>query len=144
MRKTAIWAARVILGGVFVAASVHKIADPESFAVSIFRYQLVPHAAINVLAILLPWVELLAGIALIAAPRLRTGAVILLAGMLAVFMLGIAQAMYRGIDISCGCFTSKPSSGHVSWLSLARNAALIALGFLAVRPSGARPASNAP
>jgi uncharacterized membrane protein YphA (DoxX/SURF4 family) len=133
--KTLIWFARIVVGGVFIAASVHKIADPASFSLSIFRYQLVPHGAVNLLAIFLPWVELVAGIAVIAAPRLRLGAALLILGMLAVFTAGIAGALYRGIDISCGCFTSNPKSGHVGWLSLLRNTVLFALGLLALRPT---------
>jgi len=143
MRKLLVWAARIVVGGVFIAASVHKIADPEGFAVAIFRYQLVPHGAINLLAVFLPWVELLAGVAVIAAPRFRDGAAILIVGMLAVFMFGIANALHRGIDISCGCFTSSPSSGRVGWLSLLRNAVLIALGLIATRPAQA-PANVTP
>src|SRR5207249_2923751 len=53
------------LGAIFIVASLPKIADPPSFAHMIYNYRLLPGPLVNGLALLMPWVELLAGLALI-------------------------------------------------------------------------------
>ena len=128
MSRILTWLARIAVGGLFVAASIHKIVDPEAFARSIYNYQLVPGDFINAMAIVLPWLELVCGMALIAAPPLRRGAALWILLLLIVFTAGIASAMARGIDIACGCFSSTPVEGeHVNWFNLLRNACLIFL-----------------
>ena len=70
-------ALRWLLGGLFVLASAHKIMDPAAFAKIIFGYDLFPAAAINLIAIILPYIELTAGLALITGVYPRAAAVIL-------------------------------------------------------------------
>lgn len=115
-----------VLGLVFAAAAVPKITHPAEFALAVYRYQLVPHDAINVLAVFLPWLEVVCAAALLFRPRLRTGALVLVLLMLAVFTTAISINLYRGIDIACGCFSVNAAKGHLGWLSLVRNVALIA------------------
>ena len=81
-------AARIALGLVFIAAALPKIGDPPGFAKAIWAYQLVPGPVLNPMALVLPWLELLCGLALCpgglasrrrdlghaAAPGLRPGA----------------------------------------------------------------------
>ena len=55
---------RLILGMTFMAASFYKIIDPASFAKSIWFYHMVPGSMINIMALILPWLELLCGVAL--------------------------------------------------------------------------------
>ena len=116
-----------IVGLVFAAAAVPKITHPAEFALAIYRYQLVPHVAINVLAVFLPWLELICAAALLFRPRLRPGALVLILLMLAVFTTAISINLYRGIDIACGCFSVNAAKGHLGWLSLVRNATLITI-----------------
>ena len=52
---------RWLLGGLFVLASAHKIMDPAAFAKIIYGYDLFPAVAINLIAIILPYIELTAG-----------------------------------------------------------------------------------
>ncbi|HEY8240487.1 MAG TPA: MauE/DoxX family redox-associated membrane protein, partial [Kiritimatiellia bacterium] len=89
-------------------------------------YQLAPGWMINATALLLPWIELFSGIALIIAPRLRHGAAILILGMLVVFTSAIAIDLYRGIDITCGCFTSGGKGQHIGTMKMLENLAMIA------------------
>ena len=58
-------ALRVILGIVFLYASVGKLFKPEDFAKAILRYEFLPIYFVNLIAIILPWVELFTGILLI-------------------------------------------------------------------------------
>jgi len=122
---------RWILAGVFAAAAFAKIISPHDFAVAVFRYQILPHALVNLAALFLPWLELLCAIALVAAPRFRDAALALLLGLLIVFTAAIAFNLYRGIDIACGCFTVKPGARHMGWWNLGRNALLILAGLWA-------------
>jgi putative oxidoreductase len=91
------------LGAIFLVASLPKIADPPSFAHMIYNYRAVPGVAVNALALLMPWVEFLAGLALILGVWRREAAV--LAGLLLlVFIAAISFNLARGHAVDCGCF----------------------------------------
>ena len=94
---------RLVLGGVFIYASVYKVAEPQEFARSIYNYRMLPEAVINLMAIIMPWLELLCGILIIIGGFVR-GSAALIGLMLLVFIIAISSALARGLDISCGCF----------------------------------------
>jgi uncharacterized membrane protein YphA (DoxX/SURF4 family) len=102
--KYLVFAARVILGAVFIYASLEKIQHPGEFAQAIYNYRMVPDALINIMAIVLPWLELICGILIIVGVFVR-GSALLIGAMLAVFIVALSSALMRGLDISCGCFT---------------------------------------
>jgi uncharacterized membrane protein YphA (DoxX/SURF4 family) len=120
--------ARLYLGGVFVWACLHKIAHPAAFAVDIATYQLLPVALINLLALVLPWVELLAGAMLIVGLRVRAAA-LLVAGMMAMFMIALGWALARGLEMSCGCFASSGTADPISGMTMLRDAGWLALAL---------------
>ena len=133
---------RAVFAAVFIAAALPKILAPHDFAVAVFRYQILPYALVNVVALFLPWLELVTGWALIVAPRWRDAAFTILLGMLVVFTVAIGINLHRGIDIACGCFTLKPGARHMGWWNIGRNLALLVLGAAAwlgaPRPAAAR------
>jgi uncharacterized membrane protein YphA (DoxX/SURF4 family) len=91
------------LGAIFVVAAIPKIADPPSFAHMIYNYRLVPGFAVNALALVMPWVEILTGLALILGVWPREAAA--LAGLLLlVFIAAIGLNLARGHAVDCGCF----------------------------------------
>ena len=94
---------RLGLGGIFVYAGALKIWDAGQFALDVHHFQLTPWTVSALVAVYLPWLEVLAGLALILR-RLTLGAPLALAGMTLVFMLALTSAWARGLDISCGCF----------------------------------------
>lgn len=94
----------LLLGGVFVFASLDKIQNPHNFAKMIYNYQILPLAFINLMAISLPWIELLCGLALITW-FFRRGSAAIVSVLLVVFMVAIAIAMAKGLNIECGCFS---------------------------------------
>jgi uncharacterized membrane protein YphA (DoxX/SURF4 family) len=94
---------RVAVGLVMLAAALGKIADPAAFASQIHHFRILPAGAENLSAILMPWVELIAGLALVLGVRARSGAWLSLA-MMVVFTLAVGQAVARNLDIECGCF----------------------------------------
>jgi len=122
-------AARLVIGGLFVYASLHKIVDPVDFAASIRNYLIVPPAWSNILALTLPWIEFGAGGLLILGMQTRPAA-LLTTGMLGVFIGALIYAYSIGLDIDCGCFTSgAASTGKVSLYHLARDASLFLISL---------------
>jgi putative oxidoreductase len=105
--------ARIGLGLLFIAAALPKIVDPPSFAHMIYNYRIVPGALINAMALVLPWAELLAGIALVLGiwPRSATA---LVGAMLAVFIVAISINLARGHAIDCGCFDVRDAGKTVA------------------------------
>jgi len=116
------------LGLVFVAAGVLKIVDPAAFAFSIARLRLTPMGLVGPLAILLPWVELVTGLALYI-PRLQIAACRLALAMLIGFTAILAIAHLRGTAAACGCFGSSDSFWNKPEVTFLRNIPLIALAF---------------
>ena len=94
---------QLALGALFVAAALPKIIDPPSFAHMIYNYRIVPAGVINLMALTMPWVELLCGLALILGVW-RRAALGLIAAMLVVFIIAIGINLGRGNAIDCGCF----------------------------------------
>lgn len=96
---------RFIVGGVFIWAGVLKVVDPLGFAQSIMNYQVFPRTLAFIIALVLPWVEVISGGLLIVGLFKRSSA-LLVSLMLIGFIGLVALALARGIDTSCGCFGS--------------------------------------
>ena len=105
-------AARWILGLTFIYASYHKILAPADFAKIVYGYDLFPYDAINLIAIILPFIELIAGLALILGIYSRP-AVLMINGMLMAFIIILSVNLIRGHEFNCGCFSVK-ESGYLS------------------------------
>jgi putative oxidoreductase len=69
----------------------------------IYNYRLAPGGFVNALGLVMPWVELFAGIALILGVWKREAAV-LIGIMLLVFIVAIGVNLARGHAVDCGCF----------------------------------------
>jgi len=108
---------RVALGAVFVVASLDKIQNPEAFATTIANYRFLPYKFINGIAIVLPWLEVITGTFLVLGVWVRANTMIVWSLLLA-FSIAISQALVRGLDISCGCFTSNPVEERMSLWTL--------------------------
>ncbi len=113
---------RLVVGAIFVYAGMAKVGDPQAFAGDIARYELTPAWFNAPAARFLPWLEILAGIGLIAGALTR-GSAWLVAGMNAVFAAAMISVLARGLSISCGCFG--PGEGEVSWLHVAASVAML-------------------
>jgi len=122
-------AARWILGVTFIYASYNKILAPADFAKIIYGYDLFPAASINLIAIIVPFMELVTGLALILGFYPRS-AVLIVNGMLLVFIIALSINLIRGHEFDCGCFSINPS-GQATFAGplLFRGFILLALGF---------------
>jgi putative oxidoreductase len=94
---------QLALGALFVAAAIPKIADPPSFAHMVYNYRLLPGAAINLFALVLPWIELFCGLVLVLGFWKRTAAGIA-ALLLLLFIGALSINLVRGNPVNCGCF----------------------------------------
>ncbi len=115
---------RLALGGIFVVYGAPKIVNPAAFATSIDNYRLLPHEWINLLAITLPWIEVVAGLLLIVGVWKRANA-LLITVMLVVFLAAISQAVARGLNIECGC-TGTVGGRKVGLMAIAEDLAMLA------------------
>ena len=103
---------RVILGIVLIYASYSKILDPAAFSKNIHNYHVTDNFiwVENLVALFLPWLEFLVGVFLIFGVFLE-GATSITIGMLIFFIIILSQAVFRGIDVHCGCFKTEADAG---------------------------------
>ncbi|NQV16589.1 DoxX family membrane protein [bacterium] len=124
---------RIGLGALFIYASLDKIWNPGLFAKVISNYRILPLPLLHLSAIILPWLELLCGLALVFN-RYARAANILIAGMLFVFILAIVASIYRGLDFNCGCFKLEATEKNMGTLKIIENLAMLGItGLLEYR-----------
>ncbi len=130
--------ARWFLGLTFIYASYHKIVLPAQFAKIIYGYDLLPGASINLIAIVLPFLELFAGLALVLGVYPRSAAAII-NGMLLAFIVGITINLVRGHGFDCGCFAfgTQGSTSSATQL-LVRDVILFLLALYVLHFNGRR------
>jgi uncharacterized membrane protein YphA (DoxX/SURF4 family) len=95
--------ARLGLAAVFLISGYIKAVDLDQTYVAVQAYQVLPKAAIEPVSVLLPWFEIALGVLVLLGVGTRLVAVIS-AGLLLLFIAGVAQAWARGLSIDCGCF----------------------------------------
>jgi putative oxidoreductase len=101
--RAVLLAFRIVLGGLFVYAGAVKALAPLDFAQDIRNYDIVGPSLSFMAAVVLPWLEILAGAFLIAGVWKR-GAALVISALLVFFVALIVVTMVRGLDIDCGCF----------------------------------------
>jgi len=101
--RTLLLVFRLALGGLFLYAGVVKVLDPLDFAQNIRNYRLVGQSLSFIAAAVLPWLEILAGVALAAGIWKRASALII-SGLLVFFIVLTLVTIARGLDVECGCF----------------------------------------
>jgi uncharacterized membrane protein YphA (DoxX/SURF4 family) len=129
--------ARFGLAAVWLVSGLLKAVDPDQTYVAVRAYDVLPDGGVEVVAALLPWIELALGVLLLAGIGTRLVAA-LSAALLLVFVAGVAQAWARGLSIDCGCFGGGGAvePGETTYVQeLMRDAGfLLMAGWLIVRP----------
>ena len=134
--RMAVLSCRLILGAVFLWAGIVKARDPVTFSWDIEGYGVIWGPAAALVALYLPWLEIITGGALVLG-RPGRGALIVAAALLGIFLAALAQAWLRGLDVQCGCFGASGASGRYAWW-VARDMALLGACVLCWRGSCAR------
>ena len=131
-------ALRLAVAAVFLVAGAMKIWDfaharsaTPDFTIAIQHYELLPPDLSVLLAIYLPWLEIIAALALFAR-RLALGAAAAMLGMSAMFLAAIGSAWWRGLNIACGCFGKDEVPTDYRLLLFRDLALLAAVSILAV------------
>lgn len=102
---------RWALAGVFIYSGCTKLLAVKEFAKTISHYDLVPETLLAPVAIGLPVVELLAGLALLVP---LPGALTAITGMLVMFVVVLWYGILKNLEIDCGCFSSEELKGQAS------------------------------
>lgn len=142
-----VWLHRILglaLGAVFLYAAKDKLVDPRPLVTIIWGYQLLPNGPINLIAIFMPWMELLVGLTLFSGFKRRAGALwatLMLTGF--IVALGINAA--RGLNVACGCFSTSATETHNAWLLVLRDLPMwLAAAVMLFFPPAARDSAIAP
>jgi uncharacterized membrane protein YphA (DoxX/SURF4 family) len=126
---------RLILGGVLLVAGYLKVGKTEISQMAVRSYELLPISIANFLGLTLPLFEVVIGLLLILGAATRVVAA--LGGFtMFIFIIAIAQAWARGLNIDCGCFggggTVDP--GQTRYLQeILRDAGLVAMALFLIR-----------
>ena len=128
--------ARFILGGIFIYASVYKIAFPREFANVVVSYHLVPDKIAIWIAFFLPWAELGLGIAAVVGIRVRE-ATIMMCSLLLFFLAITGLKSLAGPLRECGCFPrNSPLATTNINLILLRDSIFFSFGILVLLLGG--------
>ena len=114
---------RLGLGVMFLYSAWGKIQDPGAFQTVVDNYRMLPSAVTAIFAVTMSMAELLVGAMFIFSKWTREAA-FATAVMLAMFIVALAQAQIRGLDISCGCFSEEEKNPHEVLFALVRDVLL--------------------
>jgi uncharacterized membrane protein YphA (DoxX/SURF4 family) len=131
--------ARLLLGVVLLLAGYLKAQSPSKAQMAVRAYRLLPVSIANLFGLVLPWLEIGAGILLIVGIAVRYSS--LFGGALMLLFVGaISQAWVRGLSIDCGCFGGggEVAAGQTKYLQeVLRDLGLTATAiFLYLYPHG--------
>ncbi|MCY2950975.1 MAG: DoxX family protein [Planctomycetota bacterium] len=119
------WLARFGIGTALILSSLPKIYAPLDFLSAIYGYQLTSPQSGLLVAVVVPWLELVCGVFLLLGIWVP-GALLATIALFCTFATAITTALLRGLSIDCGC-GGLPGGGTVAWTTLFR-----ALLFLAI------------
>lgn len=128
--RFAYWVACFILATTLLSG-YHKVLYPADFALSVYRFHLLPDGLVNISAIYFQWLEVVCGLCLLLVPKFRVAALWILLILLIAFTGAIGINLIRGTAFSCGCFSSAPDAPPMDGMSIVRNLMLMTLVGLA-------------
>ena len=111
-------ALRVYMAWIFLQAGLSKIPDPALFAENVADYRIIPYFAVNLVALVLPWMELICAFFLFFGLRIKATATIL-SGLLMMFTFFVIVNIFRGVSMNCGCFDAVGEP--IGWTKVIQN-----------------------
>jgi uncharacterized membrane protein YphA (DoxX/SURF4 family) len=117
---------RWLIAAIFIFAGIAKILNPENFARDIDNYRMLPYLLVTIMAIILPWLEILCGIFLIIG-KWEKGAAFMLLILTMMFIVAMSSAIFRGLDITCGCFAMTAEGTKVGMTRLIQDSILFGI-----------------
>jgi hypothetical protein len=120
---------RLLFGGMFIYASLDKIANPDQFARIVYNYHLLPGSIVNVFALILPVTEFLAG-SMVVLGVFYEGARNYLVFLMVLFAVAIGINVIRGVDLECGCFTVSSQAKSAGLLLVVRDLIMLLPGIV--------------
>jgi uncharacterized membrane protein YphA (DoxX/SURF4 family) len=130
-KKQLLLLSRIVVGGLFVYSGIDKIIDPLAFATIIHNYRITPPGMINYIAVIIPWIEFVAGVFLIFGCRTRASALTINL-MLVFFTVILVVTALRGINVSCGCFSTSTAVKSNLGLRIIEDIGILILGLHAM------------
>lgn len=130
MKQALRWGLRLGFAAFFLHSGWIKLVDMPAFAESVHRYQLLPLGLVFPGGLMMAWLEVWAGAALLTLPRLRLAGWAWVLLLLLLFTAAKISALARGLDIPCGCGTS---TDPMELRDVIQNFVLIALSAAALR-----------
>jgi uncharacterized membrane protein YphA (DoxX/SURF4 family) len=144
--------ARLYAGAIMLIYGIGKLADPVIFLKSIHTYEILPDSMpflLNFAAVGLPWLEIIAGLALLSN-RLRRGAaslsllsLLLFTGAILMRSLDLMEmegTAFMDLSFDCGC----GSGVVVIWQKMIFNGSLIlatSIALFPIKPDSQSPAT---
>lgn len=131
------WVLVLCLAALWGSAALGKLRHRDDFHRVLQAYQLLPDAAVPVLSLALPLLELAIFVGLLI-PGGRFCGALLSTGLLATYALAMTANLYRGRrDIDCGC---RPGSKQtLNWSLVVRNTVLAVFSLSLLLPLTQRP-----
>jgi uncharacterized membrane protein YphA (DoxX/SURF4 family) len=123
-------ALRIVFGALLFYAGITKINAAWEFAENIASFKLLPAQANQMLALALPWAEVIAGVLLFFNLWVRPAGLVAVV-LFGAFFVAVASALIRGLDIECGCFG--PHSAQVGWKTLAIDIVGLVVSVIIIR-----------
>ena len=134
LRSTLALTLRVVLAGLFLFSAWQKLkggnppepSGPQTFALSVRAFEILPDSLIPYSASAIAWTELLCALALLVGLWTRAAATIMLAAVTG-FTIAVISVILRGLPITCGCFGKFKlfCTGPVSWCKVGENSVFL-------------------
>ncbi|MFH1942668.1 MAG: MauE/DoxX family redox-associated membrane protein [bacterium] len=123
---------RLGFGILLIIASIQKILYPYEFSQAVENYLVVGEGLSRWVAVWLPYLETITGILLIIGVC-KDAAVLTNADLMNLFLILVAQALIRHLDIRCGCFIVQGEDAPIGMAKLAENILFAGCSIVLVR-----------
>ena len=133
---------RLILGGMFVAASVGKLQHQTLFTETVIDYGILPHSLAEVYGAAVPWLEMVIGCCLVLGIFSTLAAAVSIP-LIDSFIVASIFALFRPVGDICGCFGEMVSLSHLHAILVDCAMLLMAWGTLLHRDKADWPGLGA-